>query len=407
MLYQPVSPKGAHSRPHSPRRSASSTALQQQEQHPLADVSPAQTATASGSLLPPSGAAQGPASGSASFEGPEAFATASQGDPMSASALCPGAARAGLDTQGVPVGPAGGPPGGPCDAVWTYDRASASETGEAGSSSVALDVAALNRAVYIRSPLGTFREPLIHMKLREFSRAHHGVFGTCTLNRMAGWILTTQFLAILVGLMACPDEGWSLHSRPFIQPSTSEGAAFIYSFCSVALTYMLALKFSGPRMLAASVRVSQLVAALMVCIGFSIQIIQTTQGILVCTKDHPLACLQTSTVLYINLAYTQLQLLMFIFSMFNTLYWPRLYKWWFCTHSIRLWYLVKKHKIKLEIPDSVKRTVDAAGPRARDRGESPTVAPSSVVSICISLQTFLPPRDRTGGGAVSSFGRLE
>ncbi|KAL8448016.1 hypothetical protein Emed_004015 [Eimeria media] len=125
----------------------------------------------------------------------------------------------------------------------------ASEVSEAVSSSVVMDVEALNRAVYVRSPLGSFKEPLIHMKLREFSRAHHGVFGTCTLNKVSAWVLTTQFLAVLVGLMACPKEVSLLEHQPFIRVNSVSGGVFIYSFCSLALTYLLALKFAGPRML--------------------------------------------------------------------------------------------------------------------------------------------------------------
>ncbi|KAL8272141.1 hypothetical protein Esti_003934 [Eimeria stiedai] len=288
-----------------------------------------------------------------------------------------------------------------------------SEASEAVSSSVALDVEALDRAVYVRSPLGSFKEPLIHMKLREFSRAHHGVFGTCTLKKVSAWILTTQFLTVLVGLMACPKEVSQLAHQPFIRVNSTEGGVFIYSFCSLALTYLLALKFAGPRMLACSANLSYLMVALLICIAFSIQLIRTTKGVFACDAGQPLGRLKTASILSLNVVYTQLQLLMFVCSAVNTLYWPRIYKWWFCSYSIRLWQLVKKHKIKLDLPEAVKRSVDAAGPRARNADEEEGAASTGMYmeahghsfkqwlhASCRQLM-FWRPKETKGLGPVS------
>lgn len=359
---QPCSPNIQSSLSPSPRGSTSSYAFQPPPP-PRTDLSVPGRSSSSG----PSGLAadnlQGPA------------------DDVGGMKLSGGAAAAGTE-RSVSVSP-GAPEGSPDGPVWgpgTPDAASTPRddrdvsrepraldgaSSDTGSSSVALDVEALNRTTYVKAPLGSFREPLIHMKLREFARAHHGVFGICTLNGVAGWIMTTQFLAILVALMACPRADDQANSQPFIEPSTPRGAVVIYSFCSLLLTYILALKFAGPRMLADSEKVSKVMCVLLICIGFSIQILFALEGTHICDPGERLSILKKDTVLGINVIYTQIQLIMFVCSMFNTLYWPRLYEWWFCTYSIRLWHLVKKHKIKLEIPDAVKRAVDAAGPKAR------------------------------------------
>lgn len=365
--YKAISPEG----PRLPGKSGSSAALQQQFQQgphsPVVGVASAYKMATSDDNLGRTGAA-------CSCEQPVPFTSASAEPPWVGPPLLPGAGVVEAETRSV-----GAPATAPLWEIDATDPAlsprqgrglldphrSCSGTSDAGSSSVAFDVVALNRAVYVRAPLGSFKEPLIHMKLREFARSHHGVFGTCTLNEVAMWILCTQFLAILVALMACPPDGNAFGSRPFIQVETSRGVLFMYSFCSLPLTYLLALKFAGPRMLDASRKVAHVMTALLVCIGFSIQIIHASKGLLVCAPGQPLACLKTDTVLFINVMYTQLQLVMFLVSMVNTLYWPRLYQWWFRRYSVHLWHLVKKHKIKLDIPETVKRSVDAAGPRAR------------------------------------------
>lgn len=242
-----------------------------------------------------------------------------------------------------------------------------------GTSSVALDVEALSRTCYSRMPLGTFEIPLTHMKFREFIRCHHGVFGTCTLSGTVSWMVAAEFLIVIAALMSCPDyEPLDARPKPFVDPSTAWGGVSIYAFCSVPLTWLLALKFAGPAMHSVSQRLSKLVVVAMTCLALSVQISETIEGVDMCREGHSMAGVRSRGVLLGNLLYTQLQLVLFVVSAFNTLWWPRLYQWFFTHRTIKLWYLAKKQKIRLEIPEAVKRAVDGSGPQGRKSSEAKT-----------------------------------
>ncbi|EPR59751.1 hypothetical protein TGGT1_289880 [Toxoplasma gondii GT1] len=219
----------------------------------------------------------------------------------------------------------------------------------------------------VKQPLGSFEETLTYMKFREYVRRHHGVFGTTTASACIWWILGCQFLVITVALMTChTDPESNTHRRSFVDLNKTVGRVCVYFFCSLALTAILALKFAGPLMLMWSVRLSKLACAVLLILAPSIQIRESARGDAICTTVLYVDSLQLNGMVLFNGIFTQLQLLMFICSMFNCLFWGRLHAYWFQNHSVKLWNIVKKQKVQLQIPQPIEKALNTHHHSERD-----------------------------------------
>ncbi|CBZ51136.1 conserved hypothetical protein [Neospora caninum Liverpool] len=215
----------------------------------------------------------------------------------------------------------------------------------------------------VKRPLGAFEETLTYMKFREFVRRHHGVFGTTSVGSCIWWILGCQFLVITVALMTChADPASNSYRRSFIDVSTTVGRVCIYFFSSLILTLILALKFGGPLMLMWSVRLSKLACATLLILAPAIQIRESSRGDLICATVLYIEPLQLNGMVLFNGIFTQLQLFMFVCSTINCLFWARLHAYWFQCHSVKLWQIVKKEKIQLQIPQPIEKALHSARP---------------------------------------------
>ncbi|PFH32079.1 hypothetical protein BESB_020200 [Besnoitia besnoiti] len=212
----------------------------------------------------------------------------------------------------------------------------------------------------IKQPLGTFEETLTYMKFREFVRRHHGVFGTTSVGSCIGWMLGCQFLVVTVALMTCRiDEETNSYARNFIDAKTTVGKLCIYFFSSLILTTILALKYGGPLMLQWSVRLSKVACAILLITAPAIQIRESVRGDILCATALYIEPLRLNGMVLFNGIFTQLQLLMFICSMLNCLIWARLHALWFQHHSVNQWYIVKKQKIQLQIPQPIEKALNS------------------------------------------------
>ncbi|PHJ22047.1 transmembrane [Cystoisospora suis] len=216
---------------------------------------------------------------------------------------------------------------------------------------------------YIKRPLGTFEKTLTYMKHREFIRKHHGVFGTTSLSSCIWWALGCQFLVMSVGMMTCErvDEEGPKYVRSFLDPKEVGGKLSIYFFSSLALTLILAIRFGGPLMLKWSARLSKLGCTMLLITAPAVQIRESLEGSVICATALYVAPLRLNGMVIFNGIFTQLQLLMFIGSMLNSLLWAKMHAFWFSHRSVKLWNVVKKQTIRLQIPQPIEHSL------ARDR----------------------------------------
>lgn len=218
---------------------------------------------------------------------------------------------------------------------------------------------------YVKRPLGTFEKTLTYMKHREFIRKHHGVFGTTSLTSCIWWALGCQFLVMSVGMMTCHrvDADGQKYIRSFLDPDELSGKLSIYFFASLGLTLVLAIRFGGPLMLKWSARLSKLGCTMLLITAPAVQIRESLKGSVICATALYVAPLQLNGMVIFNGIFTQLQLLMFIGSMFNSLFWAKLRAFWFRHHSVKLWSVVKKQNIQLQIPQPIEQSLAGRRPR--------------------------------------------